>query len=150
MTFSLSPLRMGLLSCCAPLGQSFHSIALLQGRGREGYQIADGYRSLIPFSSRCCRQRPRVKRSRHHSSSAGCLSVEVRTRRGNDHKSSLVWAVINFRQSAFISTWLFFFLRLLNLSFFSLSFPSFSPFLFLYPTLAPSGSLLPLQACASL
>lgn len=44
----------------------------------------------------CCRWRPKVERSQHHSSSAGCLSVEVRTRKGNNHKSGLLWTVVNF------------------------------------------------------
>lgn len=69
-----------------------------EGGGRDNSQIANGTKNLIPFTSGCCRQRPekRVKRSWHHSSPAGCLSVEAGARKGNNHKSSLVWAVINF------------------------------------------------------
>ena len=137
-----------------------------EGGGRDISRTADGTKSLIPFSSRCCRWRPRVKRSQHYSSSAGCMSVKVRTRKGNNHKSSLVWAIINLWYSAFIFMWLFFFsVWLLNYvtafflygSWILLSFPSpslpflhFSVSLFLHPTLALSGSFLPLQACASL
>lgn len=104
-TLRPSHLRMGSLRGCARLGQCFHSIAFLQrkevGGGNINY-VADGAERLIPFSSQCCRWRPKVKRSQHLSSSAGCLSARVWTRKGNDHKSSPTWEVINFQHSAFV------------------------------------------------
>lgn len=122
------------------------TVVFLQGKGREGSQSDTWWHQK--FHSLFFSASDGGLRLRDHSSSAGCLLVEVRTRKGNNRKSGLVCAVVNFWRAAFIFMGLFSCLSCKLLSFSSPSLP-LSLCLSLCPTLAPSGSLL-LQACASL